>query len=158
MADFPLYHRIADDENLYSISVLYYGTPEAWVYIKRANQPPASGGGGVGDDWENLPKDNLLLIPKLQERTVRRRLPQAGSALLEEGIMPQSGGHALYQMVKEHYGHPAKGGAKGGGGAGMYLTVRAQNPGNLTPGREIILPAQINPANLRSAEMWRERR
>lgn len=147
MTDFPLYHRIADDENLYSIAVLYYGTPEAWVYIKRAN--PA-----IGGDWEGLPKDNLLLIPALQERTVKRRLPRAGSALLEEGIMPQSGGHALYQMVKSHYGPPAT----GGGGGGMYPTVRAQNPGDLTPGREIILPAQINPANLRSAEMWRERR
>lgn len=154
MADFPLYHRIADDENLYSIAVLYYGTPEAWVYIKRANQPPASGGGGVGDDWEDLPKDNILLIPKLQERTVRRRLPRAGSAPLEEGIMPYSGGHALYEMVKAHYGD-----------GGMYHAVIKANPGpaiggagDLTPGREIILPAQINPANLRSAEMWREKR
>jgi len=149
MADFPLYHRIADDENLYSIAVLYYGSPEAWVYIKRANQDLLT------DDWENLPKDNILVIPKLQERTVRRRLPRAGSAPLEEGVMPYSGGHALYEMVKSHY--PAS------GGGGMYHAVIKANPaiggaGDLTPGREIILPAQVNPANLRSAEMWRERR
>jgi len=139
MADFPCYHRIADDENLASIAVLYYADPGAWVYIKRANQEL------LGDDWEDIPKDNLLLIPALKEKAVRVKIPAGGCALIGEEL-PAQGGHKFYELVKSHYGDGF-----------MYHTVRETNPGPLTPGREVVLPAQINPANLRRAKEWRRR-
>lgn len=129
MDGFPLYHRIADDENLFSIAVLYYGTPEAWVHIKRANSDSANGGVRLGDDWENLPKDNLLLIPALKEKVAKRKIFYGGHALIGEEL-PVQGGHKLYELVKRYYGPACGGGGDVCGGASGKSRCAYSRSGN----------------------------